>query len=434
MLRIKPAPSKKKKVVKPYKNLGELYTEVVEGEPSIGRVATPYLTPETGRGWPGSDLSNANDKKNADEYQKSEVEKKERIEKINVFKINALFKDLTKWTPFQLYLFQHKVSTKGQGKGEFSIAAMMYRAIYEKELTSSEVDLKHLEQYIQGGKGASADVVVGEHIYEVKQTEGGSVQTGRHGVAYDILRIIIEDIINLHTAYSKLPDTIKNKHLTLRKILNSANEYFQESKDALPRGAISIDVNAKEGTPLLHLLPGLLAPIITPAKTAIVATEDSKFERSDLNTRLGFIADLYNLKLDKKADGTIDFSKNSEDLIKAKTIDLNARKISSNFPALPGSESEKEALEDFIHIAQESVFGNAEKFKAQIQDIFSDTPIKSQIATKKLRQIFPNTGLFIVSPQGYKYAGHDRLSELVMITEITQGKFKIAPINKPVAV
>ena len=143
-------------------------------------------------------------------------------------------------------------------------------------------------------------------------------------------------------------ENIKKSNQELTNLLETANKYFYNNINELSRGTVIPLSSPHERIPKLYKLPELLKPIIAPAKAASVVSEASEFKRNDLNTRLDLIADLYNLKLDKKEDGTIDFSKNSEDLAKAKAIDLNARKMSSNFPVLTGSDFEKEALEDFM--------------------------------------------------------------------------------------
>ena len=396
-------PNFKKKKPLPYKNLGELYIEAVEGEPPIGLVPTPHDPQE-------------NKEKNAS----------------YIFDAEAIINSQIKWSPEQKKYFKNK-EKGGTGKGELSVAMLVLQSKNHKTPTEEE-----LAAALSGG-GHTFDVNINGIKYEVKQANvRSSVRTGKKGTAHELLSVLAENLIAIYRAYKKLSEedkdrldkkdkeinydekpedmdgveytTVRSKKQFFRRVrplehlLQSAILYVASGE--LARGAV-LDVESQERVPKIYELPGLLRDALKKLKIKN-STLKSENKSVSLEDRLDLIQNMYTNNPDEL------LSRN-----KAMLIDRQANSIATG-----KEDSEPVTLEEFEAVVDHSfIFKSKDAFKKEIQTVFTDTPID------RLKQILPVTGLFIVDEKGWTYAGNNKLNELVKIASITQGKYKLIPKN-----
>ena len=391
-------PNFKKKKPLPYKNLGELYTEAVEGEPPIGLVPTPH-----------------------DPQENIEIFDTETI--INSPQI--------KWSPEQKTYFEDK-RKGGTGKGELSVAMLVLQS---KGITPTVEDLKKTRQ----GGGKTYDVKIDNNLYEVKQANiKDSVRTGTKGTAHELLSVLAENLIAIYRSYKKLSEEDKdkldkkNKEINYdekpenmdgveRKVERSKEQFFRivrplehllqsailyVASRELARGAV-LNVKSQEKIPKIYELPGLLRAALEKLKIKD-STLRNENNSVSLEDRLYFIQNMYT-------------NNPAEPLSKAKArlIDRQANSIATG-----KEDSAPVTLEEFEAVVDHSfIFKSPKDFKDNIQTVFTDTPIGM------LKQILPVTGLFIVDEKGWTYAGYNNFNKLVKIASITQGKYKLIPKN-----
>ena len=386
-------PNFKKKKPLPYKNLGELYIEAVEGEPPIGLVPTPHDPQE-------------NKEKNAS----------------YIFDAEAIINSQIKWSPEQKKYFKNK-EKGGTGKGELSVAMLVLQSKNHKTPTEEE-----LAAALSGG-GHTFDVKINNNLYEVKQANVKlSVRTGTKGTAQGLFTVLTNNLAEIYNAYDELTDEDKdrldkisvieyNKKPTwdmdgvkynsfskkfyrnvrpLEYLLQSAILYIGP-RQSLARGAI-IEGKSQDKIPKIWKLPGLLQNALKNLNQSPIKEENKSLTLDD---RLEFIQSMY---------PTASLSRQQ-----AMLIDRKARSYGKAEVA-PGTLEEFEAV-----VVNSPIFNSEGAFKKEIQTVFTDTPID------RLKQILPVTGLFIVDEKGWTYAGYNKLNELVKIASITQGKYKIIP-------
>lgn len=396
-------PNFKKKKPLPYKNLGELYIEAVEGEPPIGLVPTPHDPQE-------------NKEKNAS----------------YIFDTETIINSRIKWSPEQENYFKNK-EKGGTGKGELSVAMLVLQSKNHKTPTEEE-----LIKALQGG-GKTYDVNINGILYEVKQANvRSSVRTGKKGTAHELLSDLAENLIAIYRAYKKLSeedrDRLDKKDKVInyeekpenmdgveRKVERSKKQFFRivrplehllqsailyVASRELARGAV-LNVNSQEKIPKIYKLPGLLRDALKKLKIKN-STLKSENKSVSLEDRLDLIQNMYTNNPDEL------LSRN-----KAMLIDRQANSIAKGT-----EDSEPVTLEEFEAVVEHSfIFKSPEEFEKKIQTIFINTP------NPMLQQILPVTGLFIVDTGGWTYAGNNKLDELVKIASITQGKYKLIPKN-----
>jgi hypothetical protein len=395
-------PNFKKKKPLPYKNLGELYTEAVEGEPSIGVVPTPEGPQE-------------NIQKNAS----------------YIFDKETIIKPQIEWSPEQKNYFKNK-EKGGTGKGELSVAMLVLQSKNHKTPTEEEL-IKALQ-----GTEKTYDVKIDNNLYEVKQAKvTSSVRTGKKGTAHELLSVLAENLIAIYRAYKKLSEEDKNrldkknKEINYdekpedmdgveRKVERSKEQFFRivrplehllqsailyVASRELARGAV-LNVKSQEQIPKIYQLPDLLRECIKNAKKDPALKNENN--SVSLEDRLDLIQNMYTNNPDEL------LSRN-----KARLIDRQANSIATGEEdKAPVTLEEFEAVVDYSFI-----FKSPKDFKDNIQTIFIDTP------NPMLQQILPVTGLFIVDEIGWTYAGNNKLNELVKIASITQGRYKLIPKN-----
>jgi hypothetical protein len=399
-------PNFKKKKPLPYKNLGELYTEAVEGEPSIGLVPTPQ------------------DPQGNIKFDTETIINSPQI----------------KWSPEQKTYFKDK-SKGGTGNGELSVAMLILQS---KGITPTVEDLK---KALQGG-GHTFDVNINGIKYEVKQADvRKSVRTGKKGTAHELLSVLAENLIAIYRAYKKLSEEDKDrldkkdKEINYkekpedmdgveRKVERSKEQFFRivrplehllqsailyVASRELARGAV-LDVKSQERVPKIYELPGLLRAALKKLKIKD-STLRNENNSVSLEDRLDLIQNMYTNNPDEL------LSRN-----KARLIDRQANSIATGKEdSAPVTLEEFEAVVDnspiFNSLNYNSEDASEDAFKKEIQTVFTDTP------NDMLQKILPVTGLFIVDEEGWTYAGYNNFNELVKIASITQGKYKLIPKN-----
>jgi hypothetical protein len=332
------------------------------------------------------------------------------------FGVNNADDKITPWSALEAKLYNVAGKT-GAGPGEYSVAAAilkqnepdLYRSL-EAPVTSLETVISALQNYVQGGV-VPYDIQYGDNRYEVKQaTEISSVRTGTKAkdLAANIFLGLKEEINGLYQKYLELPSEYKNMlGKELGNVLTSSYEYLKAKNIELAQGAIfsvggeyGLKSSARQATPKMYLLPKFFEEILTdPSIKDIISPTAEEI---------------------KKIYGV--------DLFDAKVIDVRAREYLSKRNKLePGVESPETIFNDFLLMARLSSFADEEIFNKNIRDYFTPgTELHKQV----LKTIFPETGLFIVSPQGYIYVGQERLDSFIRVTKISNGTLKIIPYRK----
>ena len=375
-------PNFKKKKPLPYKNLGELYIETAYHEPSISRLASVLL------------------------------------EDIDIQEI--------KWEPLEerLYDTTKLIGAKLKtGPGEYSVAALLLKDVDEEKyntlatlaLSNTEIPatiVDTLNNYVQGGK-VSYDVKINNQQYEVKQTsEETSVLTGTLSkeLAGYIMSTIKKDIKELTERYNglsdenkktiediKMLDSERNTHpIALGDLLNKSQNYLKDKSIELAAGALDLEVNAHSRTPKIYLLPEKFELLLTEPKIkdiiSLTALE---------------IKNIYNI-----------------DIYDAKVIDFDARDyITNRYKNKDNTVSDETKFSDFLTMASKSSFSSPEKFKINILNYFIPGTVKHKETLKKI--FIDVTGMYVVSPLGYKYVPQADFDSVLRISQISNGGLKI---------
>ena len=364
-------PNFKKKKPLPYKNLGELYIETAYHEPSISRLVSVLL------------------------------------EDINTQVIS--------WEPFEkrLYLTEKLPGNlTGTGPGEYSVAALLLKEVDPKNQIFSLPDTElhtivaTLNNYIQGSE-YSYDVKINDDRYEVKQTsDTTSVRTGAQarGIAVNIFSTIKKNIKELTERYNGLSDenkkTIEDIEMSdgtpiaLGNLLNKSQEYLEKKNVELAAGALGIYATAQERTPKIYLLPEKFLLLLTEPKIKnIVSLTAIEIEK------------IYNVSPHD-----------------AKVIDFDARDYIAN-KNKDITVSDETKFSDFLLMASESSFSSPEVFNTNILNYFIPGEKEHKEA---LAKIFNDvTGMYVVSPLGYKYVPRDDFDSVLRISQISSGTLKV---------
>ena len=364
-------PNFKKKKPLPYKNLGELYIETAYHEPSISRLVSVLL------------------------------------EDINTQVIS--------WEPFEkrLYLTEKLPGNlTGTGPGEYSVAALLLKEVDPKNQIFSLPDTElhtivaTLNNYIQGSE-YSYDVKINDDRYEVKQTsDTTSVRTGAQarGIAVNIFSTIKKNIKELTERYNGLSnvnketiETIKmpdGTPIALGDLLNKSKQYLKVKNVELAAGALGIYATAQERTPKIYLLPEKFLLLLTEPKIKnIVSLTAIEIEK------------IYNVSPHD-----------------AKVIDFDARDYIAN-KNKDITVSDETKFSDFLLMASESSFSSPEVFNTNILNYFIPGTDEHKEA---LKEIFIDvTGMYVVSPLGYKYVPRDDFDSVLRISQISSGTLKV---------
>jgi hypothetical protein len=333
-----------------------------------------------------------------------------------VFGINNAETKITAWGPLENKLYSIEGKT-GAGPGEYSVAATiikqndpeLYKAL-EAPTTNEETVIDILQNLVQGGN-VPYDIKYNDNKYEVKQTsEISSVRTGVNAkdLAANIFLGLKEEINQLYKKYRELPEEYK-KLLgeDVRSILTASYEYLKTKNIELAQGALfplggdyGLKRESHSSTPKMHLLPSLLENILkTPHIKHIISPTAEE------------IKNVYGI-----------------DLFDAKVIDIKVRDYLSSCSKLKAEIEPPETLfNDFLLLSRLSSFANEEVFNKNIRRYFIPGTEKHKEA---LKTVFPETGLFVVSPQGYIYVGRNRLDSIIRVTRISGGTLKIALYRK----
>lgn len=370
-------PNFKKKKPLPYKNLGELYTETAYQEPSISRLISILL-----------EDSNTQE---------------------------------TLWDNFQKKLYNtsglREFGAKtGAGPGEYSVAALELNkknpetyttlALLNTELANTELAtiVDTLNNYVQGGD-VSYDVEINNQQYEVKQiNDKTSAKTGANarGLANKIFNIIKQEISDLYERYNALSVTNKEiiKKITpgLSTLLIHSQNYLKGKNCELAPGALGT-ATAHVGTPEIFKLPEMFETLLTePDIKEVVSLTAKEIER------------VYNVEP-----------------FDAKVIDIRARDYISNRNKNNIPVSEETKFSDFLLMASQSSFSSQEEFDNNIGNYFIPRTAKHKEA---LQIIFPGTGVYVVSPEGYIYVPKEDLDSVIKIFQISGGTLKIILQNQ----
>ena len=334
-----------------------------------------------------------------------------------------LYNQRIPWTPFQARFYNEKFNNATTGPGEGSVAAVLIK--YSKENPNepegtTQTDIDNITRVVNHPGAETVDlqspIPGSNYFYEVKQI-GKGVMVGVESSApaanvYDKVRA---DFKKIYTDYKRLSPEHKklleqfgpkpkfnklNKfYSSLEEIMECGNEYFSKPGE-LARGSV-LPTKTGGGACKLWLIPRYFNEEFLTHPTV---------ER-DVPWAVDLLKDIYNT-----------------DIERARYIDKMARdfvsfqKTGRPSDAFPAANS-KVALSDFILVTSFSVFASRETFKEQVQAYFMNGEPE---CAEQLRKIFPNTGLFDVSPEGWMYAGINRLPELIGIQSITKSRFKIA--------
>lgn len=342
--------------------------------------------------------------------------------------------DLTPWDDLQKELFE-KVRT-GSGRGEYSTAALLVSrldpVLYGKFVESITtygvgravlgfVNYADTKEMIQGGS-VSFDVVYPntDLKYEVKEfgeTKKGTVRTGKEGykVALPLIDKIRNNVKELYKVYTSLsPETqniinqdsitklygkekefsfqSKKADFTLGTLLEQLNERISAVPNEFPRSMFfSESRDLKQSIPCLALLPELISKLYKNPQVKEAMPEEAEW-----------LKDIYKIN---------DFKARYLDAYIRGYLNVDTKTLSPEVQ-----------LSDFLLYCMSSIFKDQDTYKKEVQNYFIPGTEEHK---KALSEVFPVTGAFTVSPDGYRYTGMLNLEKGIYIAQISQAAFKV---------
>ena len=193
---------KKKKVFKPYKNLGDLYTEAVQGEPPISRVASPAI--EKPERMTGPKLAKTKIISFIQNKFQADLEALNRVEGIALPNSSANIvissNDIEVWQklyPVKLLTIDNTRESQGSGSGEAAVAWFLNQ--------NSEYN-GHVEDNRFGGQ---TDLLVNNIGVEVKSYSSKMVKLGKFNSIKDQdIIYVLNYIFGFGAVFNKLNNDI----------------------------------------------------------------------------------------------------------------------------------------------------------------------------------------------------------------------------------
>lgn len=354
------------------------------------------------------------------------------------FTQNKTITELTPWDDLQRELFERKAT--GSGRGEYSAAALVMSkldpVLYSKFVEGitanglSYVALRFVnyadnKKIIQGAS-VSYDVQYPDTDlkYEVKEfgeTKKGTVRTGKEGykVALPLIDKIRKNVKELYDKYDSLsPETQniinqdkvtklygkekefdfqnKKSDFTLGSLLEQLYDRIITTPNEFPRSMFFSEAReSKQSIPCLALVPELIEKLYKNPQVKEAMPEEAEWLR-----------DIYKIN---------DF--------KARYLDAYIRNyLNVDIKTL----SPEVQLSDFLLYCMTSIFKDRDTYRKEVQNYFIPGTEEHK---KALSEVFPVTGAFTVSPDGYRYSGMFNLEQGIYIAFISQAAFKVGRVS-----
>ena len=368
-----------------------------------------FLTPEEQR-----DAEAAEREKNIATRQAIEASRP-----VSAFNKELVISEITPWPSYTgKYYDSAKKAGKGiAGPGELSVSMVLVQSSNTEDFNKNEqIVAKDAIQGIKHEEGNRVDIknkYTGK-LYEVKQASNTkSVQVGANSTEFaaNLQRDVRINFLSLYKVYSILAPEHKqilDKTGELETIFKLGYNYFEKQagqRGELSRGCIINDIRRPHShIPKLYKIPQYFTP-------EILNNPEYNIVSKDVADSTYFLKDLYKVN---DTDARI-----IDNLIK----NYIQRKQQMNAEAIV--EANNEVFSDFLLIAsQNPVFASQQTFAEKVQNYFVPGSRESK---QVLMSIFPHEGVFVVSNEGYSYAGQNHLEVLLRIDSITRSKLKVLP-------
>ena len=280
---------------------------------------------------------------------------------------------------------------------------------------------KIIQQYTSKSDSTPYDVDIKGRRYEVKEItysytkkgefRGGNVQTGTHGkgVASTLIKDVRE-IEKIAAAFKKIPDP--GKYLPAPLVASLQAVAGGQKVGKLKNAPLN---NIERG----ELSPGLIMFLRNEVAHNIEEYLKSKGEETDepLSATAQQVKSIYSTYLANKRPG-------------AEIKDTDARAIDSKAKEIIDKDFKRNPLETFIEACQSSIYRSVSLFDHSYTNYFNYINPEAQTEESKLllSKLFPELGLFVVSNEGYIYAGKELLHTIITPETITAGSVKVRRI------
>lgn len=317
---------------------------------------------------------------------------------------------------------------RGEVSAILALLSFYEPAVYQKLIELDRMSMpgemheefkKIIQRYTSKSDGTAYDVDINGRRYEVKEitysvneygdlTSSGTVQTGTHGkgVASTLIRNIRE-VEKIAAAYKKIRNPemyLPGPLIASLQTLITGQKIGRTQKPALDnieRGELGFDLIRFLRNDIAYQIEKFLE-----SKGEVVS--------EPLSVTAQQVKSIYSDYLAKKIPG-------------AAIKDADARSIDSKAKEIIDKDFKRDPVEAFIEACQSSVYRSVKLFDDSYTDYFnlSDPDTQSEKSKELLRRLFPEIGLFVVSPEGYIYAGKDMLHTIITPYVITAGSVKV---------